>query len=194
MPLVVAQAVPILPVGRRRILVLVPPRFLPPLPRLDVFHAQVDPLVILVVVLPAVSLLPSPLIVELVSLPRHLCHQCAGIFAVFTVAAVALWPLSRWRRRCRRCADILAVIELASSPSLLVIKLASLPLMPRSLCRRYDCNCRPHHDGVITVVDAQVSLLLLSWCVVALVTVTSSPLILIRDGVVAILKLTWFSG
>jgi len=66
--------------------------------------------------------------------------------------------------------------------------------MPWRLCCHYDCDCRPHHDGVITVVDAQASLLLLSWCLVALVTVTSPPLILIRDGVVAILKLAWFSG
>jgi hypothetical protein len=125
---------------------------------------------------------------------RHLCHQCAGIFAIFAVAAVALWPLSQWCRRHCRCADILAVVELALLSLSLVIKLASLSLMPRRLCRHYDCDCRPHHDGVITVIDAQASLLLSSWCVVALVTVTSPPLILIRDGVLAILKLAWFSS
>ena len=186
MPLVVAQAVPILPVGRQRILVLVPgvyvpPRFLLPLPPLDVFHAQVDPLVILVVVLPAVLLLLLSLIVELVSSPsmrRHLCHRCAGIFAVFAIAAVALWPLWHLCRLCRCRGGIvalvtmallpspvcrhLAVVELASSPLSLVIKLASLPLTRRRLCRRCDCDCHPHHDGVVTVIDAQASLLLLS--------------------------------
>jgi hypothetical protein len=165
------------------------------------------------VVLPAVSLLPSLLIVELVSSPSmrmHLCHRCAGIFAVFAVAAVALWPLCHLCHLCRRRGGIvalvtmvssplpvrrhLAAVKLASLPSLLVIELASFPLMPRHLCRRCDCDCRPHHYGVVTVNDAQVSLLLLSWYVIALVTVTSSPSILIRDGVVAVLKLAWFNG
>jgi hypothetical protein len=126
-------------------------------------------------------LLPLLLIIELVSsssMRRHLCHQCASIFAVFAIAAVVLSPLWHLCRHCHCRSGVvalvtmvlspspvrrhLAVVELASSPSLLVIKLASLPLTCRRLCRRCDCDCHPHHDGVVTVIDAQASLLLLS--------------------------------
>ena len=123
---------------------------------------------------------------SLPSMRRHLCRLCCrrgGVVALVTMASLPL-PVRRH----------LAIVELASPPSSLIIELASLLLMCRHLCRRCNCDCRPHHDGVVTVVDAQASLLLLSWCVIALVTVASSPLILIRDGIVAILKLAWFSG
>ena len=164
----------------------------------------------LVVVLPVGLLLPSLLIVELVSLPlmrRHLCHRCTGIFAIFAVAAVALWPLWHLCRLRRHHGGVvalvtmalslslvrryLAIVELALSPLSLVIELESLSLMGRHLCCRCNCNCRPHHDGVVTIVDVQASLLLLSWCIVPLVTVASSPLILICDGIVAVLNLAW---
>ena len=83
----------------------------------------------------------------------RLCHRHGGIVALVTMASSPS-PV------CRH----LAVVELALTPSLLIIKLAPLPPMHRSLFRHYNCDCRPHHDGVVTVVDVQASLLLLSWC------------------------------
>jgi hypothetical protein len=122
---------------------------------------------------------------SLSSMRRHLCRLCRRRGGVVALVTMALLPLPVRRH--------LAIVELASPPLSLVIELASLPLMRRHLCHHCDCDCRPHHDGVVTVVDAQASLLLLSWCVIALVTVALSPLILIHDGVVAVLKLAWFS-
>jgi hypothetical protein len=83
----------------------------------------------------------------------RLFHRHGGIVALVTMA---LSP-SPVRRH-------LAIVELALTPSSLIIKLAPLPPMHRSLFRHYNCDIRPHHDGVVTVVDVQASLLLLSWC------------------------------
>jgi hypothetical protein len=42
--------------------------------------------------------------------------------------------------------------------------MASLPLMHRHLCLCRNCDCCPHDDGIVTVIDVQASLPLSSWC------------------------------
>jgi hypothetical protein len=59
------------------------------------------------------------------------------------------------------------MVQLVLSPSLLIVTLIAMaplpPLMHRHLCHHHHCNCQPHDDGVIVVVNAQVSFLSSSW-------------------------------
>ena len=90
---------------------------------------------------------------SLLTMCRRLCHHHGGIVAL---VMMALLPSPVHRH--------LAVVELALTPSSLIIELVTLLSMRRSLFHHCNCNCCPHHDGVVTIVDAQASLLLLSWC------------------------------
>ncbi len=63
------------------------------------------------------------------------------------------------RRHLHRCQPSIV-------PSLLVVALvamAPLRLMCRHLCQCYHCDCLPHDNGIVVIVNALVSLLSLSW-------------------------------
>jgi hypothetical protein len=60
--------------------------------------------------------------------------------------------------------------------------MALLPLMCRHLCHHCNCDCHPHDNGIVAIVNAQGSLQS-SRSMVALVTMALLPLI--HNGVVA---------
>ncbi len=163
MPLVVAQAIPILPVGRRRRSICptpVPATTVSPasIPRpgrstCNSRSGSTSSLFVALVTHRRAGVIAVDAQASLPTMRRRLCHRHGGIVALVTMA---LLP-SPVRRH-------LAVVELALTPSLLIIKLATLPSMRRSLFCHCNCDCHPHHDGVVTIVYAHASLLLLSWC------------------------------
>ncbi len=103
------------------------------------------------------------------------CHQ-AGIVTIDAQAYLPLlqWQLllsSQWHCCCCQCAGVSTVVELALLPLLLILKLALLQLLQwpclLSMCRhlhcRHDCDCHPHDNGIVAVVDAKGSLPLSRW-------------------------------
>jgi hypothetical protein len=85
---------------------------------------------------------------------------------------MALLPSSRWRATswyycpCRNGIDVIinvvALIAHCQAGIIALIVMALLPLMHKRLCHCCDGDCRSCHDGIIAVVNTQVSLLLSS--------------------------------
>jgi hypothetical protein len=78
--------------------------------------------------------------------------------AIVFLIMMALLP-SLMHRHLHRC-------WLALLPLLIVIALVlmvPLQLMCRHLCHRCNCNCWPHDDRIVAIVNAQVSFLWSSW-------------------------------
>ncbi len=126
--------------------------------------------------------LPLLLVVKLALLPLswwHHCHWCAGIFANVAVAIVALITMACC---CHWCAGISAIVKLASSPLLLVVELALLPLSWRHhhhLCAGIFANVA---IAIVTLMTMVLLLLLMcrcpcchQACVVTLLTMALSP-------------------
>jgi hypothetical protein len=160
-------------------------------------------------------------IVVMASLPslmcKHFCRCQASIVALVAccqagvVALVVMALLPPMRRHLAivlmtivplitmvflpfLCAAISATVELATLPSSLVVALIAMaPLLLMQSCHN-NCDCWPHDNGFVAVVNAQASLQLSSWCccpcnngVVALgLQHCCFPCC---DGIVAILKL-----
>ncbi len=82
------------------------------------------------------------------SLHWHCCHPQAGIVALVTITSSSLMR----RHPCRHCDGIVALVAMAL-----------LPLMRRCLCRCCNCNCCPHDNDAIAIVNGQASLPLLRW-------------------------------
>jgi hypothetical protein len=68
------------------------------------------------------------------------------------------------RRHLRHCqASIIAFIAHCQAGIVALVVMALLLSMHSQLHRQRDCDCHPHDDGVVTVVDAQASLPSSSW-------------------------------
>ncbi len=68
------------------------------------------------------------------------------------------------RHLCPCQAGVIALVACHQAGVVALIVMVSLPSMRRHLCCCYNCNCCPHDNGTIALVDAQGSLPLLSWC------------------------------
>ncbi len=81
------------------------------------------------------------------------------------VALVTMPSLLPSMRRCLcHCqASVVALIACCQAGVVALIVMAPLLLMCRHLCHRHNCDCCPHDYGVVALVDAQASLLSLSW-------------------------------
>ncbi len=146
-----------------------------------------------------VALIPCHKAVSLPLLWWRWCHWCAGIFAVVAMTVVTLIMMvllpslmCSWLHRCQASAIALFTHRWADMFALVVM--APLPSMHRRLCPSCNCNCCPHDDGVIAVVDAQAFLLTSSWhcCPRNNGIVTFDPLwrwFPLCNGIVAVLKL-----
>jgi hypothetical protein len=76
---------------------------------------------------------------------------------------MALLPLLMCRRLCCCQADTIALIACRQASVIALVVLVLLPSMRLHLCGHCNCDCYPHDNGGITVVNAQASMALLSW-------------------------------
>ncbi len=107
---------------------------------------------------------------------------------------MALLPLSMHRRLHCCQTSIIALVTHHQTVIIALIVMASLPSISRHLCCCYNCNCCPHDNCVVAVVNAHASLPLSSW---HYFPCNNSNIVfdpgwysyLCHDGIVAILKL-----
>ncbi len=67
-------------------------------------------------------------------------------------------------RRLHHCqTSVVALITCCQAGVIAHVGMALFPLMCRRVCHHCYCNCCPHDDGIIAIVNAQASLLLWSW-------------------------------
>jgi hypothetical protein len=96
------------------------------------------------------------------------CLWCAGIFAIVAMAIVALVtmalsPLLMHRRLCCCWTSVVALVACCRSGIVALIMMALSPSKQRRLCCGRNCDCCPHDNGIIAIVDAQASLLSSRW-------------------------------
>jgi hypothetical protein len=80
---------------------------------------------------------------------RHLHHCCNGAALIM----MALLPLLICRHlRCCQ-ASIITLVTCCQAGVIALIVMALLLSMCRHLCHCCDCDCHPHDNGIIAVVD-----------------------------------------
>ncbi len=125
--------------------------------------------------------------------------------AIVALITMVLLPLLMRRHLCccqtslvalvaHHWADIVTLIACHQAGIVALVVIVSLSSMRRRLCHCCHCNCCPHDDGIIAVVDAQEPLPLSSWlhcpCNKGVVTLDLQRHCCPRcDGIVAVLKL-----
>jgi hypothetical protein len=83
--------------------------------------------------------------------------------AIVALVMMALLP-SSMRRRLHHCStSIVALVACCQAGVVAIVMMALLLSMCRHLCHHNHCNCHPHENGIVVVVNAQTSLPSSSW-------------------------------